>query len=117
MPVMFSRRFRRDRSRDDLLAEAEAGLLANDREGAYISTMAVLQRPPARDEAVAIRVPTLVIVGEEDPTRTQAEARELCRLIPGALGPVIVPGAGHLVSIEKPELVNKAIEDFWVAGQ
>ncbi|MFL6795952.1 MAG: alpha/beta fold hydrolase [Xanthobacteraceae bacterium] len=58
-----------------------------------------------------IRVPTHVIVGGDDQLTTPAMCRELAARIPAARFTVI-PQAGHLVNIEKPDEFNAAVVAF-----
>lgn len=58
-----------------------------------------------------IKVPTLVIVGEEDVVTPPSDAEFLARNIPAA-ALVTILGAGHLTNIEKPEAFNAALETF-----
>lgn len=62
-------------------------------------------------EIAAIRVPTLVLCGEEDRLTPVKYARFLQQQIPGA-ALTIIPGAGHLVMLEKPVEVNRALTAF-----
>lgn len=62
-------------------------------------------------EIVAIRVPTLVLCGEEDRLTPVKYARFMHQRIPGATLE-IVPGAGHMVMLEKPADVNRALIAF-----
>jgi 3-oxoadipate enol-lactonase len=64
-----------------------------------------------RDRAAAIRVPTLVIVGDRDSITPVELSKELAELIPGARMAVIA-GAGHLTNLEKPEPFNSLVEEF-----
>ena len=57
-----------------------------------------------------VRAKTLVILGEHDDI-TLRHGQEMARLIPGARL-VIIPGAGHLVPLEKPVELNRIILDF-----
>ena len=59
-----------------------------------------------------IGVPALVIGGEEDASCPPAQMRALAQAIPGART-VIVPGAGHLTPIERPEPVNEALIELF----
>ncbi len=56
----------------------------------------------------SIKVPTLVIVGEEDPITPVSDARRMVGMIPGS-ELVVVPGAAHLTSLEKPDEVSRAV--------
>ncbi len=62
-------------------------------------------------ELAAIRVPTLVLCGEEDRLTPVKYARFLHEQIPGALL-AIVPGAGHMVMLEKPAEFNRILTAF-----
>ncbi len=58
-----------------------------------------------------IRCPTLVLCGEDDLLTPAKYGRYLQENIPNATLS-IVPGAGHMVMLEQPEQVNRAIEEF-----
>jgi len=60
-----------------------------------------------------IRLPTLVIGGEEDVLTPPKYAEFLARKITGARL-ARIPRAGHFVSLEQPDEVNRAIRDFLV---
>ena len=57
----------------------------------------------------------LVIRGEEDGLSTPADARAVIEVVGGG-GLVTVPRAGHLSSLEQPELVTGHIAEFLRAG-
>ena len=63
------------------------------------------------DRLGGLTVPTLILAGESDGVVTPDQARETADLIPGA-GFYVIPGAGHLAPIEKPEAVVAALEEF-----
>ena len=63
------------------------------------------------DRSRQIRVPTLVLCGEEDTITPPALSRELAGLIPGAKLETI-PGAGHISNLERPAAFNAAIDEF-----
>lgn len=58
-----------------------------------------------------IRVPTLVVCGEEDVLTPPAEAQALHAAVPGSRL-VLVPRAGHLANLEQPEAFNAALREF-----
>ena len=60
-----------------------------------------------------LKVPTLVIHGEEDQLIPVAEAKAMAAAIPGA-ELVIVPGAGHLPNLEQADAFNESVRDFLV---
>jgi len=64
-----------------------------------------------RDRAAAIRVPTLVVVGDADAITPPSLSEELVALIPGARLHVM-NGASHIANLDKPAEFNRAIDDF-----
>jgi 3-oxoadipate enol-lactonase len=64
-----------------------------------------------RDRASAIRVPTLVIVGDQDSITPVDLSNHLVDLIPNAHMQVIA-GAGHLTNLERPGEFNRIVERF-----
>ena len=63
------------------------------------------------DRASAIRVPTFVLVGDEDSITPPALSEQLVSLIPGATMEVIA-GVGHLANLEQPTAFNSAVDTF-----
>ena len=63
------------------------------------------------DRARSIRVPTLVLVGEEDSITPPALSQQLESLIAGARMELIL-GAGHLANLEQSIAFNSAIDRF-----
>lgn len=71
----------------------------------------LMQREAMLDDLGQVRVPTLVLVGEEDRAQPPARSRQIAEAIPGA-ELIIVPEAGHLSALEQPEVVTEVIRDF-----
>ncbi|QDY99575.2 alpha/beta fold hydrolase [Nitratireductor mangrovi] len=67
------------------------------------------------DEAVAVRMPHLVLWGEDDEALRPACVEGLPRYAP-SLVVRRVPGAGHWILHEKPALVAQAIREFVATG-
>ena len=61
--------------------------------------------------AQRLRVPTLILCGERDALTAPALSERLGVLIAGSWLQ-IVPAAGHMLPLEAPELVNRALADF-----
>jgi pimeloyl-ACP methyl ester carboxylesterase len=70
---------------------------------------AIMGRPDSRPGLGAIRVPTLVLVGEEDLITPPTEAREIAAGIGAGARLVTLPGCGHLATLEQPEAVTRAL--------
>lgn len=77
----------------------------------YRATMRALARFNVTDRLAQIQSPTLVVTGECDTTVPPETQHSLVRNIPAARQ-VSIAGAGHAVSVEKPEQFNKALLDF-----
>lgn len=70
--------------------------------------------PPAYERLEAILVPTLAIIGEADDPDMLAIADAVERRVPGARK-LLIRDAGHLVNLEQPATVNRALLQFWQA--
>lgn len=80
-------------------------------EASYQKT---LEASVAQDRAAPIeeiRVPTLIIAGEEDTVYPPELAGEMARRIPGA-ELLMFERTGHLANLEQPEKFNQAVFDF-----
>jgi pimeloyl-ACP methyl ester carboxylesterase len=62
-------------------------------------------------QLVGLDAPTLVIGGTNDVITPPAESRRLAELIPGARLEM-VPGAGHMIMLERTELFHELLLDF-----
>ena len=76
------------------------------------SLRGMAERPDRTELLGSISVPTLVIAGEEDGLIPPLDMHELSAAITGSEF-LVVPGAGHLVPIERPDAFTKALLDFW----
>ena len=91
-------------------AEVIDTMAAIDPEAYRIGARAVWQADQ-RERAAAIRVPTLILCGEEDAITPPALSKELASLIPGSRLKLIA-GASHLANLDKPREFDAAIDDF-----
>lgn len=68
------------------------------------------RQPSLWERLPEVRVPTLLVVGEEDGKFTRV-AYEMTKRLPEARV-VVVPGAGHTVHLENPAGFAAALEEF-----
>ena len=68
-------------------------------------------RPDSTALLPQIRLPTLVVVGEDDAIAPVAEMRGIAAAIPSAEF-VVVPDAGHMAPLENSAAFNAALESF-----
>jgi pimeloyl-ACP methyl ester carboxylesterase len=72
---------------------------------------AIFTRSCLLNKLKQIKVPTLIVVGEEDIARPPHEALEMARYIPNA-EIEIIPKAGHICTLEQPNYVNEVLKRF-----
>ena len=100
------------RSREpELVERVRATMLAN-RWDSYVAAYRVFAEADAElwPRLPLVRVPTLVVTGEEDRGSTPEMTRRLARAIPQARS-AVVPGARHLLPLQCPdELVRLILE-------
>jgi pimeloyl-ACP methyl ester carboxylesterase len=72
---------------------------------------ALRDRPDSTPLLGTIRVPTLVLAGEDDQVTPAAEVERLAAAIPGARF-VTIPSAGHLAPLEQPIPTSAALGEF-----
>jgi pimeloyl-ACP methyl ester carboxylesterase len=77
-------------------------------EGFLRQVKAIMGRPDSRPTLGTIRCPTLVLCGEHDALTPRVRHEEMAAAVPGAILR-IVPGCGHLSTLEKPLEVNSAL--------
>lgn len=75
---------------------------------------AIMGRPDARWHLPGLRCPTLVMCGDSDQLTPPGFSREIAALVPGA-ELVMVPRCGHMLTMEKPGLVNDTLTR-WLDG-
>lgn len=80
-------------------------------EGFARQTEAVIARADSRPLLAEIKVPTTIVVGDADPLTPMALSQEMADAIPGAKL-TIAPECGHALTLERPEVVNRALETW-----
>lgn len=80
-------------------------------DGIRAAILRMMDRMDATDVVSTLRLPALVIVGEEDTLTPVEEAKRIAAAIPGAQLEVI-SDAGHLPNLEQPEQFNAALSAF-----
>jgi 3-oxoadipate enol-lactonase len=97
---------------DPSLAEQLAAMVADYPGQRWLGTDPHLPDDPPPIQALEqITIPALVVVGANDVPGFLAMSDVLARRLPAA-DHVVVPNAGHMVSMEQPALVNAVIVEF-----
>jgi pimeloyl-ACP methyl ester carboxylesterase len=94
------------------VARTEATLLAND-VGSFLSCYRVFASADAElgPYLGRIAVPALAVTGENDPGSTPEMTRRLAAALPDCRA-VIVPGARHMLPIERPQALADSLTTF-----
>lgn len=77
----------------------------------YVSCCEAIQSLDLTDRLEEIRVPTLVVVGAEDPGTTPDVARAIHQRIPGS-ELEIIESAAHLCNMEQSDAFNRVVGEF-----
>ena len=99
------------KSRADVIARLKDIMLATSPRGISDALHGMAARQDSTPLLREIRVPALVVCGEEDVITPVAEAESLHRGIRGS-ELAIIPKAGHLPSMETPEAFSGVLEKF-----
>jgi pimeloyl-ACP methyl ester carboxylesterase len=94
-----------------LATDVRSLVLSNDPEGLRRAILRLRDRRDATPLLGEIRVPALVIVGEEDVVTPPSDAQALQAAIPAATYEAI-PRAGHLTNLESPAAFNASLQKF-----
>jgi 3-oxoadipate enol-lactonase len=95
------------KAQPELMAQLRTVFLAND-VACYAASCRMLGAFDLRERTAGIRVPTAVIVGEEDFATPPEMARWIQEAIPGATLDIL-PATRHLSPLERPETVGDLI--------
>ncbi len=98
------------RQRPDIMDRITKTLLADD-PATHAAIWELIAELDLHHRLGEIRCPTLILVGEHDPSTPPNVAYELFHAIQGATIQVI-PSASHIVTVEKPAAVNAALIAF-----
>lgn len=110
MPIMFGQTFLKDPNRKTERTFWKQQLESNPKT-IVRSVNGVVNRLGIYDEIAGIQLPTLILVGEEDVATVPEKAQRIHTQIKNAQL-VILKNAGHSSTVEEPEQVNEAIEQF-----
>ncbi len=79
-------------------------------EDVYRDTLRCLTTFDRRADLARISVPTVLIAGERDQAAPLKTMQRMAETIPGARI-IVIPGAGHLIHLEKPAQFSAALRD------
>ncbi|MEX2156525.1 MAG: alpha/beta fold hydrolase [Gemmatimonadales bacterium] len=95
----------------DVVAEVKAMMLRAPVPGIVGALRAMRDRPDSTPLLEAIRIPVLVVAGDDDQITPAAGMQEMARAIPGAQF-ALIAGAGHVTPLEQPIVASEALAAF-----
>jgi len=95
----------------EVVALVREMILRADPHGAAAAQRGMAARRDYSDDLAGIEVPTLVIVGRDDPIRPVADAEFMHARIPGSRLEII-EDAAHMTNMEQPSVFNQALLGF-----
>jgi 3-oxoadipate enol-lactonase len=101
----------RERRKD--VIDKVAAMIRNTPPAGYAGCCHAISALDLTDKISAIKIPTIVIVGEDDPGTPVAASRVMHEKIGGSRLEII-PAAAHLANMEQPDAFNKALAGFLV---
>lgn len=97
--------------RPDIMDRVTKTLLSDD-PATHAAIWDVISGLDFRDKLTAIQCPTLVLVGEHDPSTPPSVAEDLASRFSNA-ELTVVPSASHIVTVEAPAAINEALLRFY----
>ncbi len=94
--------------RPDLAKEVRGQMESRRRASLTGALRAMAERPDSTPLLSSIRVPTLIVVGEDDKATPVDSARRMHEAIAGS-ELAIIPAAGHVSNLEQPDRFNAAL--------
>ena len=95
----------------EVVARVSEMILRANPQGAAAAQRGMAARRDYSEDLPSINVPTLVVVGHDDPIRPVADAEFMHNRIPGSRLEIIEEAA-HMTNMEQPENFNRALLDF-----
>jgi pimeloyl-ACP methyl ester carboxylesterase len=83
----------------------------NRTEGIAGGIGAMKSRPDRTAALAALRVPALIVCGDEDVITPKADSQAMAATIPGA-SLIVIPRAGHLSNLEQASAFNATLQHF-----
>ncbi len=97
----------------DLMAQMAKSVGAR---GQFNQQTAMLARPDSHSDLRALRVPTLLVCGRQDPVTPLVEHEAMAACVPGSRLEVI-ENCGHLSTIEQAEAVTGVLQNWLTASE
>ena len=97
--------------RPDIVKRLREMMMHTNPEGAAAALRGMAEREDQTERLSQVNVPTLIVVGKEDPITPVADSEKMHDGIPGSQL-VVIENASHVSNIEQPEQFNRALQEF-----
>ena len=97
--------------RPDVVKRVRDMMIHTSPEGAAAALRGMAEREDKTERLSQIKVPTLIVVGKEDPITPVADSQKMHERIAGSQL-VVIENASHVSNIEQPEQFNRALKEF-----
>jgi 3-oxoadipate enol-lactonase len=95
----------------EIAEQIKTWMLEADPQATANALRAMAQRPDSTEILSSLKIPVLLIVGEEDPVTSPAEMEKMAAVLPNATL-VRIPNASHMSVNEKPEEFTAAVREY-----
>ena len=97
--------------RPDVVAALRRMIESQSADAISAATRAMMARADSGSLLPSLRMPTLILVGEEDTLTPPSESESMHQAIAGSTL-IRIPEAGHMSNLEAPAAFNAAVSDF-----
>ena len=112
MSIMFGQKFLRDAKKDKIKLKWRQVLINNNRIGVSRAATGVINRQGIFEQLDKITSPTLIMVGGQDVATIPHKSERMKASIKN-FKLFIIQGAGHTASVEEPQVINAALQNFY----
>ena len=112
MSIMFGQKFLCDANKDELKEKWRQVLINNNRIGISRAVNGVVNRQGIFEQLYKIVSPTLIMVGDQDVATVTHKSERMKACIKNSKL-IIIEDAGHTASVEEPQAINVALQNFY----
>jgi len=109
---LFHKSYLKDKSRKEEVDKWKKHIVSHDRKAMVPFGKAIFGRDDVLEKLKDIKVPTALIVGEDDEATPPQKSQDMADIMPNS-SLYTIAEAAHMAVVEKPEEVTNAIIDFY----
>lgn len=112
MSILFHQSFLKNQSRRSEVKKWRKIITSQDKRGMIPFGIGIFARDRVLEKLSGVKIPTAVIVGENDVATLPEYNKRIADMIPNS-DYFVIPDAGHSAAVEKPEAVANAMRKFY----